>query len=168
MYSAYRIPRTLLWVLNVFAVYALLFTTFRLLTLLLFHPAGEQPSGILSAFLLGFRFDLRWISILLLPIVTAGIFPRLSPYSSERNKQLWTWYLAVTTFFVVLLYCIDFGCFAYFHVRLGATVLNFADDAAIATQMLWESYPMFWMLSGLVIVVLLLRYLFHLLHNNVA
>ncbi|HEU4902959.1 MAG TPA: sulfatase-like hydrolase/transferase, partial [Flavisolibacter sp.] len=166
--SGLRLPKTLLWVLNVFCVYVLLFTLFRLLTLLLFVPADEQTGQIASAFLLGFRFDLRWISVLLLPIVTAGMFPRFSPYSSRLSKTVWTWYLATTTFFVVLLYCIDFGCFAYFRVRLGATVLNFADDALIATQMLWESYPLFWMLSGLVAAVLLLRYLFHLLHQNVA
>jgi phosphoglycerol transferase MdoB-like AlkP superfamily enzyme len=168
MFSKLRLPKTLHWVLNVFVVYTLLFTFFRLLTLVLFVPAGENGRDILSAFLLGLRFDLRWISLLLLPILTAGMFRRLSPYYSQRNKAFWTWYLAITTFFVVLLYCIDYGCFAYFRVRLGATVFNFADDAVIASKMLWESYPMFWMLSGLFIVVLLLHYLFHLLHRTVA
>jgi len=94
--------------------------------------------------------------------------PQLSPYYSARNKKVWTWYLAVTTFFVVLIYVIDFGCFAYYRVRLGATVLNFADDAAIATVMLWESYPVVWMIFGLIIIVLSLRFLFQRLHNTVS
>jgi phosphoglycerol transferase MdoB-like AlkP superfamily enzyme len=168
MFSTLRLPRTLLWVLNVFVVYILLFTAFRLLTLILFVPDGQKALDIFSAFLLGLRFDLRWISLLLFPVAAAGMIRPLSPYHSQRNKIVWTWYLAVTTFFVVLLFCIDYGCFSYFRVRLGATVLNFADDAAIATQMLWESYPLFWMLSGLVVAVLFLHYLFHRLHQFVA
>ena len=168
MFSPSRLPKTLRWVLNLLVVYTLLFTLFRLLTLLLFVPAGEKGPGIASAFLLGLRFDLRWICLLLLPVVAAGMFPVLSPFRSSRNKIAWTWYLALVTFLVILLYSIDYGCFAYFRVRLGATVLNFADDAVIASKMLWESYPLFWLLTGLVAAVLLLHYLFHRLHQAVA
>ncbi len=162
-----RLPRTLLWVLNVFIIYALLFTGFRLLTFLLFKP-DEAMEDVLSAFLLGFRFDLRWISLLLLPIVATSTVQRFSPYYSVANKKLWSWYLALSTFFVFLIYAIDYGCFAYFGVRLGATVLNFADDTVIAVQMLWEMYPLFWMIAGLITLVLLLRYLFQYLHGKVA
>lgn len=162
-----RLPRTLLWVLNVFIIYTLLFTTFRLLTFVLFKPEDGDVTDVASAFLLGFRFDLRWISLLLLPIVSASAVPRFSPYHSVANKKMWSWYLALSTFFVFLVYAIDYGCFAYFRVRLGATVLNFADDTVIAMQMLWEMYPLFWMIAGLVTLVLLLRYLFHYLHKKV-
>lgn len=168
MFLPLRLPKTLRWVINVFIVYVLLFTAFRLVTLILFVPPEERTVDILSAFLLGFRFDLRWISTLLLPIAIFGFYPPLSPYYSRRSKTIWTWYLVISTFIVVLLYAIDFGCFAYFRVRLGATVFNFADDAAIATQMLWESYPMFWLLTGLLTFVLLLQYLFRSLHRHVA
>jgi phosphoglycerol transferase MdoB-like AlkP superfamily enzyme len=163
-----RIPKTLLWVANLLIIYMLLFTAFRLMTLVMFIPEGENLVQLFPSFLLGVRFDLRWISLLLLPIVTASIVPQFSPYYSAQNKKFWTWYLAITTFFVVLIYTIDFACFAYYRVRLGATVLNFADDAAIATAMLWESYPVVWMIFGLAIMVMLLRFLFHRLHNSVT
>ncbi|HUC81237.1 MAG TPA: sulfatase-like hydrolase/transferase [Flavisolibacter sp.] len=163
-----RLPKTLLWVLNLLVIYTLLFTAFRLLTLLLFMPEGTATDELLPSFLLGLRFDLRWISILLLPIVLVSTLPQYSPYYSSANKKAWTWYLAVTTFFVVLIYTIDFGCFAYYRVRLGATVLNFADDAAIATVMLWESYPVVWMIFGLVMLVFVLRFLFHRMHKTVS
>ncbi|RYF85535.1 MAG: hypothetical protein EON98_06300 [Chitinophagaceae bacterium] len=163
-----RIPKTLLWVLNLLVIYTLLFTAFRLTTLVLFKPGEESVADLLPSFFLGLRFDLRWISVMLLPIVVASIVPQLSPFYSPRNKRTWTWYLAIATFFVVLIYTIDFGCFAYYHVRLGATVLNFADDAAIAAVMLWESYPVVWMIFGLIIMVLLLRFLFQRLHNTVS
>jgi phosphoglycerol transferase MdoB-like AlkP superfamily enzyme len=163
-----RIPKTLLWVLNLSVVYVLLFTSFRLLTLIFFKPAGESFAMLLPAFLLGFRFDLRWISVLLSPVVIAGMVPYLSPYYSIINRKVWTWYLAITTFLVLLIYVIDFGCFAYYRVRLGATVLNFADDAAIATAMLWESYPVVWMVGGLFLLVFLLWVAFSRLHQAVT
>ncbi len=168
MLTKLRIPKTLLWVLNLFILYTLLFTLFRCLTLALFKPQGENLSDVLPSFLLGLRFDLRWISILLFPIVIAGIHPQLSPYHSARNKKLWTWYLAITTFLLVLIYVIDYGSFAYYRVRLGATVLDFADDTGVAIRMLWESYPVIWMLLGLVLFVTLLRLLFNRLHKTVA
>jgi phosphoglycerol transferase MdoB-like AlkP superfamily enzyme len=162
-----RLPKTLLWVLNLLVLYILLFTSFRLLTLVLFKPESENFFLLMPSFLLGFRFDLRWISLLLFPIVIAGMVPRLSPYHSVFNKKIWTWYLAIATFCVMLIYTIDFGCFAYYGVRLGATVFNFADDAAIGSRMLWESYPVVWMIAGLLLIVLLLRILFSRLHQSV-
>ncbi|HVF82235.1 MAG TPA: sulfatase-like hydrolase/transferase [Flavisolibacter sp.] len=138
------------------------------MTLLLFKPQDDGLLMHLPSFVLGFRFDLRWISLLLSPIVLAGMVPQLSPYNSARNKRVWTWYLVVTTFLIVLVYAIDFGCFAYYRVRLGATVLNFADDTAIASRMLWESYPVVWMIGGLLLTVFLLRALFSRLHQSVT
>ena len=163
-----RLPKTLQWVLNLLIIYILLFTVFRLFTLLLFIPQGESVTSQLPSFFLGLRFDLRWISVMLLPIVLASTLPQYSPYYSDKNKKAWTWYLAMATFFVVLIYTIDFGCFSYYRVRLGATVLNFADDAAIATIMLWESYPVVWMIFSLIILVLLLRFVFQRLHQTVS
>lgn len=163
-----RFPKTVQWVLNLLLIYTGLFTLLRCVTLLLFKPEGQSLANLVPSFLLGLRFDLRWISLLLLPIVLLSLAPSFSPYHSAKNKKVWTWYLALTTFFVVLLYAIDFGCFAYFRVRLGATVFNFADDAAIATAMLWEMYPLFWMIAALVAVVLLLRFSFQRLHATVS
>ncbi len=168
MFLHLRLPKTLLWVINLLIIYTILFTLFRCTTLVLFKPEGETISNVLPSFFLGLRFDLRWISILLLPIIIASMLPQLSPYFSLRNKKLWTWYLAVATFFVVLIYTIDFGCFAYYRVRLGATVLNFADDAAIATKMLWQSYPVVWMILGLLVMMGILRFLFQRLHTTVT
>src|SRR5829696_2471945 len=108
-----RIPKTLLWVLNLLIIYTLLFTAFRLTTMMLFRPEGETLSELVPSFLLGLRFDLRWISVVLLPVVLVSAIPQLSPYYSAKNKKIWTWYLAIATFFVVLIYTIDFGCFAY-------------------------------------------------------
>lgn len=53
-------------------------------------------------------------------------------------------YLLLVLGGVGLLYIIDFGHYAYLGVRINATVLRYLDDAQISRQMLWESYPVLW------------------------
>jgi phosphoglycerol transferase MdoB-like AlkP superfamily enzyme len=168
MLLRFRLPKTLLWVLNLLIIFLLMFTLHRFITFIAFKPEGKLLSDHLSSFLLGIRFDLRWISIILLPIVTASLFPELSPFYSKKNKRFWTWYLAGVTFFVFFFFAADYGCFSYNKTRLNASALNFAEDPGISAAMLWQSYPMFWMVVGLVLSVLLLRLMFRKLHGQVT
>ncbi|MFL5810289.1 MAG: LTA synthase family protein, partial [Flavisolibacter sp.] len=62
----------------------------------------------------------------------------------------------------------DFGAFSYNKTGLGASALNFVQDAAISAKMLWESYPIPWMLLGLFITVMLLRMMFRKMHVKVV
>jgi hypothetical protein len=58
---------------------------------------------------MGIQYDLRWIAIILLPIVLISMVPKFSPFYMARNKKLWTWYLAVVTFIVFIFFAADFG-----------------------------------------------------------
>jgi phosphoglycerol transferase MdoB-like AlkP superfamily enzyme len=168
MLLQFRLPKTLLWVFNLLVIYLIMFTSYRLLTLIAFSPEGEHWGDLFPTFLLGLRFDLRWISILLLPIVIASLVPEFSPFYSPKNKKVWTWYLAVVTFFVVFFFAADFGCFSYNKTRLNASALNFMEDPGISAKMLWQSYPIVWMVLGLMMSVLLLRQMFRKLHGKVV
>ncbi|HVE61556.1 MAG TPA: hypothetical protein VNA26_07040, partial [Chitinophagaceae bacterium] len=150
--------------INLLIIYLLLFTAFRLATLILFKPEGEQFIDVLPSLVLGLRFDLRWISLLLLPIVVMSLMPDYSPFYSERNKKWWTWYLALVTFIVVFFFAADFGCFSYNNTRLNASALNFAEDPVTSVLMLWESYPLIWFLIALFAAVMLLKWIFRLTH----
>jgi phosphoglycerol transferase MdoB-like AlkP superfamily enzyme len=159
-----RLPKTLLWVINLLLIYIFLFTAFRLALIIAFKPEEEAWSNIIPSLLLGFRFDLRWISLLLLPIVLISLYPSLSPFFSEKNRKWWTWYLALITFIVVFFFAADFGCFSYNKTRLNASALNFAEDPGISAIMMWESYPVFWLLLLLFLAVLGLRWIFRQTH----
>ena len=52
-----RLPKTLLWVFNLLVIFVLLFTAYRLTTLLAFMPEGEKWQDMLPTFFLGLRFD---------------------------------------------------------------------------------------------------------------
>ena len=54
----------------------------------------------------------------------------------------------------------DFGNFSYNHTRINASALNFAEDPVISFKMLWQSYPMVWIVTALVVSVILMSKLF--------
>jgi phosphoglycerol transferase MdoB-like AlkP superfamily enzyme len=162
-----KIPKTILWVVNLLLIFLMIFTLFRLVTFFAFKPKDLSFSDLISSFLLGIRYDLRWIAIILLPLVLVSLIRKLSPFYSKQNKKWWTWYLALVTFFVFFFFAADFGNFSYNNTRLDAGALNFYEDSKIALQMLWQTYPMTWMLLGLVVAVLFFRWMYRRSHGTV-
>ena len=163
-----KIPKTILWVINLFIIFILIFTFFRLATFISFKPVDLSASDLLPSFILGFRYDIRWISIILLPIVIASLIPELSPFHSDKNRMTWTWYLAAVTLFVFFFFGADFGNFAYNKTRLNASALNFVEDAQISISMLWQSYPLFWMLAAVVVAAFFFRWIYKRSHWKVT
>jgi phosphoglycerol transferase MdoB-like AlkP superfamily enzyme len=154
-------PLTIRWLAMIWVVYLAIFTTFRIITVILFKPSDIVFGSLLPAFWMGFRFDARWISLLLLPMGILSIYPKFSPFFSEKNKKRWSWYLAITTFIVLFFFGADIANFSYNHTRINASALNFAEDPVTSIEMLWESYPLFWITLFLVSTVLLFRKLFN-------
>ncbi len=95
------------------------------------------------------------------------MMPKLSPFYSARSKKGWTWYLAGITFVVFIFFAADFGSFSYNGVRLDAGAMNFAEDPAISFKMMWQTYPMVLMITGLIVAVLLFRWMYHRSHWQV-
>lgn len=165
--SLFRLPKTLLWVINLFFLLLLLFTCYRVLTFLAFRPADMGWDQAMSSFVLGLRYDLRWIAIVLLPIVLLSIQPRFSPFYSDLNKRYWTWYLALLTFIIFFFFAAGFGSFSYNQTPLDAGAMNFAEDFTISVKMIWQTYPLLWMLLGLLTAVLSFRWMYHKSHWQV-
>ncbi len=167
MLLKYRIPKTILWVINLFLIFLLIFTLFRVVTFFAFKPKGLSFADLIPSFGLGIRYDLRWVAIILLPVVVVSMIPQLSPFYASRNKKWWTWYLAVVTFIVFIFFSADFGSFSYNQTRVDAGAMNFAEDFGISWRMMWQTYPMVWMLLGLIVAVILFRWMYHKSHWRV-
>ncbi len=159
-----NVPLTIQWIFVLWLIYILVFTMFRVATVLLFKPVNITISSLLPSFWLGFRYDAKWIAIILLPIAIISVYPRFSPFFSEKNKRLWSYYLASATLIVFFFFGADFGNFSYNHTRINASALNFAEDPVTSSKMLWESYPMVWILSGLALTVFLMSKVFKKTH----
>jgi phosphoglycerol transferase MdoB-like AlkP superfamily enzyme len=158
------VPLTIQWILKISLIYLFIFTILRIATVVLFIPANVSGGSLFPSFWLGFRYDAKWIAIILLPIAILSVYSKLSPFFSERNKKIWSYYLALATLFVLFFYGADFGNFSYNHTRINASALNFAEDPVISFKMLWQSYPMVWLITALVVAVVLLSKLFKRTH----
>ncbi len=166
MLQRLKVPNTLQWVIRLFLLYMLIFTVLRIVAYCLFNPDltamhGETPSQytvakVIPAFLLGMLYDARWVSIVLAPLVIVSCIPNFTPFKHRRNKIFWSIYLTIITFLILFFFGADFGHFQYVRTRLNASALNFFEDASISLQMLWESYPILWILLLLGMVITLL------------
>ncbi|MBC7889420.1 MAG: sulfatase-like hydrolase/transferase [Ferruginibacter sp.] len=167
MLIRWKFPKTIQWIIKLFIIYLSIFGAFRIATLLFFKPASITVASLFSSFWLGLQYDLRWIALILLPIACFSLFPRFSPFYSERCKKVWAIYLAIITLLLLFFFGADFGHFAYVNTRLNASALNFAEDAKTSFEMLWQSYPMVWILAGLLGTLVMMTWIFRKTHVSV-
>ena len=168
MLIKWRVPKTVQWIISLFLIYLLIFTAFRIATVICFRPKNIEWFQLLPSFWLGLKYDLRWISVILLPIAVLSIYPKFSPFYSETSKKVWTAYLGIITLLVLFFYGADFGQFAYINARLNADALTFAEDPQETLQMVWQSYPVIWILVGLFGAVLMMSWMFRRTHVTVV
>ena len=172
MLVKYRIPKTIIWVVKLFLIFVILFTIYRLATYFVlrqwFRTYDINLVDLVPAFLMGMRYDIRWISILLLPIVLISMERKWSPFHSPFNKKVWTWYLAIGTFLVFFFFAAGFVNIDYNIEPLDAGAMNFAEDPSISFKMIVESYPLFWIISGLIAAVLFFRWMYRRNHWQVV
>ncbi|HRD57611.1 MAG TPA: LTA synthase family protein [Ferruginibacter sp.] len=136
-------------------------------TVVFFKPENISIIELAPAFWMGLKYDLRWIAFILFPIAFLSIFKKLSPYYSERMKRIWTIYLGILTLLVLFFYGADFGQFSYVNARLNADALIFAQDPQESLQMIWQTYPVVWILIALVGAVLMMIWMFRRIHVGV-
>ncbi len=168
MLHQFKIPKTIIWVINLFVIFWGIFTFFRIITFIAFRPKDISVGDVAPSFLLGIRYDWRWISFMLLPLVLFSLIPKLSPFFSVKNKKWWTWYLAILTFIIFFFYAAWFGSFSYNRTPLDAGAMNFVEDPRISLKMMFQTYPMVWMILGLVAAVLFFRWMYHRSHWQVT
>jgi phosphoglycerol transferase MdoB-like AlkP superfamily enzyme len=127
-----------------------LFFLLHLIFYYLFEPK-ELPlssSDTFTALWLGFRFDLRVAIALLLPLFFIGWIPWISPLRSVLFRKIWVVIISIGFAFIALVYAVDFGHYSYLSTRIDFSAMRFLQDAAISAQMMWESYPIVWILIG--------------------
>lgn len=153
--------------MRLFLIYICMFTAFRFATAIFFKPADTRVIELVPSFWLGLKYDLRWIAIVLSPIIVLSIYKKFSPFHSLKNKKTWTIYLAIITLVIMFFYGADFGNFSYNHTRISASALNFKDDPYEMFRMVWESYPVIWILVGLGFAVFIAAGFFRRSHDHV-
>lgn len=149
-----RLPRLLQLILSVFLLLLLFMTLYRFVFFFHYRPSSKPFSG--SAFLLGLRYDLKILSIASLFLIIAGGLPFLNPFKSLRSRKIWVVLLCIIFLTVILFYGSDYYYYDYLKQRLNASILNFAEDASISANMMWQTYPVI----PIVLVLFILTFLF--------
>ncbi len=167
MLIKWRVSKTIQWIIKLFLIYLFIFTAFRIATVVFFKPKSTGILELLPSFWLGLKYDLRWIAVILFPIALFSIYPKFSPFHSLQLKKFWTIYLGILTLLLLFFYGADFGQFAYINARLNADALIFVEDPQESLQMVWQSYPVVWILIGLFGAVLMMIWMFRKTHVGV-
>jgi len=167
MLKKWRVSKTIQWLVKLFLIYLAIFTGFRMATVYFFKPANIAISDLLPSFWLGLKYDLRWIAFILFPIALFSAIPRFSPFYSHKMKSFWTIYLGFLTLLVLFFFGADFGQFAYISARLNADALIFMEDPRESLQMVWQTYPVVWILLGLAGAVIMMVWMFRRTHVGI-
>ncbi len=153
MTAMLKIPTLLRWIFSVVCIFLIVMTASRFVIFFSYNPPGRGFS--IAAFIMGFRFDARVVSIIGLSMMLLCGIPYLNPFKNKNAKRLWNILLPLAFMLLILILVIDFYHFDYLHQRLNATILNYAEDAGISLNMIMQSYPILMICVGFGILLFL-------------
>ncbi|MDY6987989.1 MAG: LTA synthase family protein [Thermodesulfobacteriota bacterium] len=146
-----KLPKRLRFSALVVGITLIVFTGLRMAFWLTFHRANDPVSTetLVRSFFLGFKFDVRLSLLIVFPFLVFSWIPLLNPERSARGRRFWAGHFSILVPLIVLLYFIDFGQYAYLAERIDASALRYIENPLISFQMVWETYPVLWGISGL-------------------
>lgn len=156
-----RIPNYIKYLfVNIFSL-----TIYTLLFRILFYSYFAQldtvsSSEIRQAFGLGIRFDIKLAVLAVFPIAIMLFIINQRIFTHKIYKRISTIYFTIIYLIITLFYIFDFGYYDYLSIRLDAASLRFLSNLDISTQVLFESYPVYKGIFGLLILGVLI-YKFH-------
>lgn len=161
-----KTPVLVKWILSVLLFFLFITTAYRLLFYFRYNPVGKAFSG--SAFLMGLRFDIKFISIAGLVILVLCAVPFINPLKNAMAKKAWLFLLCILLLLILLFYAVDYFYYDYLQQRLNASILSYSNDAGISSRMVMESYPVFRTLVVIVLIIYLGFLLFRKKLNKYA
>ncbi|MCF6283248.1 MAG: sulfatase-like hydrolase/transferase [Candidatus Polarisedimenticolaceae bacterium] len=148
----------------------LYFTLFALLRGLFYfgfsgieNDQGATADDILWALYIGLKFDLRLALLATLPVALLAFLPYFNLVTCAVVRRVNSLYITVSAALLLLVYSIDLGHYSYLGVRLNSTVMRFLEDLQISADMMWQSYPVLWILLAEIITVMVFVYVADLL-----
>ncbi len=166
-----KLPKRLRLILVLLAINLIIFTGLRTAFWIAFHTTDSPISSgiILRSFFIGLKFDLRLSLLLVFPVVILSWIPGINPIHSPRGRRLWAGHFAVLIPFITLFYLIDLAHYTYLEERLDASALKYVQNPFISLRMVWETYPVVWGISGLILFGIFLYFVLNkLISKSIA
>ncbi len=150
-----KIPKSIRFTLSIIVALLCCMTLYRLFFFYHYRPTGKAFSG--SMLLMGFRFDARvaFTTGLILFIFQSFI----NPFKNTNRKKIFLTIISIIALIFLIAFTSDFYYYAFLQQRLSAFILSFAQDAAISTKMMWQSYPVVKILIVLIIAMIIIVWL---------
>ena len=105
-----------------------------------------------QALSLGIRFDIKLAVLIVFPIAILLFIINQRFFKNKIYKKISVIYFTTIYLIITLFYLFDFGYYDYLNIRLDAASLRFLSNLDISTQVLFESYPVYKGLFGLLIL----------------
>ena len=134
--------------MSVIVCLLLCMTAYRFFFFFHYKADGKAFSG--SMLLMGLRYDLRVVAVV--GIVALLFIEILKPFKNVKSKKKLLIFLSILFSIFIIAYASDFYYYDYLKQRLSASILSFAQDAAISTKMMWQTYPLVKILIAFVII----------------
>jgi len=152
-----NIPKSVRLVFSMGIIFLLIMSLLRLALFFSFSKQGHSFGAVFPSFLLGIRYDLRYVGIWAVILLIMGAFPALDPFRSKTGRWLALGLTSVAAFLLLFFYSVDFAHYSYLGQRLNASVLNYLTDAGISANMVWQTYPVIRIVLLLIVGTWLVR-----------
>ena len=162
-----NIPKTVRLVFSTGIIFLLMMSLLRLALFLAFSRQGHSWGALIPSFLLGIRYDLRYVGILDVLLLLLGILRVSDPFRSGWGRRLALGLIGIAAFLVLFFYSVDFAHYSYLSQRLNASVLNYLTDAGISVHMVWQTYPVIRIVLLLIFGTWLFRKAFRALYERI-
>jgi len=135
------LPKNIRWTFYSGFVFLIIMSLLRFVFANYFSAPLSADNNLTSSYILGFRYDLRYVTIVMMLTLLLSYIKPLNPFDKKLGKQIGiiTWMLFSSL--LLLFYTADFIHYAYVHQRLNASILSYIDNPLISMQMMWQSYP---------------------------
>jgi len=134
------LPKPINWTILIGISFLILMTIMRLIFVYFFRAPISSQNDLTPSFILGARYDLRYVSIVMMVTLLFSYIKPLSLFNNKLGKKIaitiWMLFVSILLFF----YTADFIHYAYVHQRLNASILSYIDNPLISLQMMWQSY----------------------------
>jgi hypothetical protein len=134
-----------------------LFALLRAAFWLAFRAAESSASGqdVAHALSLGVRFDLRLATLLVLPFFALAWIRGLDPLARQAARSGWLAYFTAAMAITSLIYVADCAHYAWVDRRIDVSVLEYALPLGTALQVVWQTYPVVPLATGIALGLLL-------------
>ena len=111
---------------------------------------AEHYGELWETFYIGAKFDARLACGLAIPL---GIYLTVYAFWHKASyiKKVLCWFYGLLEAVVMLIYFADFAHYAYISMRINSSIFTYSENALISVQMVWETYPIVWIILGLIL-----------------